>query len=115
MAALEEAGLSANDLDGFALYSMGFDTSLFAQWLGVPDVRFTAMLTGGGGGAAGSVGLAAMAVATGMAECVVAVITLQQAASRFGADGVNEDHHPREAGRRTIARDREHAANTRPS
>jgi acetyl-CoA acetyltransferase len=85
LAALEEAGLSANDLDGFALYSMGFDTSLFAQWLGVPEVRFTAMLTGGGGGAAGSVGLAATAVATGMAECVVAVITLQQAASRFGA------------------------------
>ena len=85
LAALDEAGLTADDLDGFSLYSMGFDTSLFAQWLGVPEVRFTSMLTGGGGGAAGSVGLAAAAVATGMAECVVAVITLQQAASRFGA------------------------------
>jgi acetyl-CoA acetyltransferase len=83
--ALEDAGLTVEDLDGFALYSMGFDTSLLAQWLGVPEVRFTAMLTGGGGGAAGSVGLAAAAVASGMAECVVSVITLQQAASRFGA------------------------------
>ena len=55
---------TVDDLDGFALYSMGFDTSLFAQWLGVPEVRFTAMLTGGGGGAAGSVGLAAAAIAT---------------------------------------------------
>ena len=85
LAALADAGLTADDLDGFALYSMGFDTSLFAQWLGVPDVRFTAMLTGGGGGAAGSVGLAAAAITSGMAECVVSVMTLQQAASRFGA------------------------------
>ena len=43
------------------------------------------MLTGGGGGAAGSVGLASAAIASGMAECVVSVMTLQQAASRFGA------------------------------
>ncbi len=85
MGAVEDAGLSVSDVDGFALYSMGFDTSLLAQWLGVPEVRFTAMLTGGGGGAAGSIGLAAAAVASGMAECVVSVITLQQAASRFGA------------------------------
>ena len=42
LAALDDAGLTVDDLDGFALYSMGFDTSLFAQWLGVPDVRFTA-------------------------------------------------------------------------
>ena len=85
LAALEDAGLTVDDLDGFALYSMGFDTSLLAQWLGVPEVRFTALLTGGGGGSAGSVGLAAAAVVSGMAECVVSVMTLQQAASRFGA------------------------------
>lgn len=85
LAALADAGLTVDDLDGFALYSMGFDTALLAQWLGVPDVRFTAMLTGGGGGAAGSVGLAAAAIVSGMAEVVVSVMTLQQAASRFGA------------------------------
>ena len=82
IAALDDAGLTVDDLDGFALYSMGFDTSLFAQWLGVPDVKFTAMLTGGGGGAAGSVGLASAAIVSGMAECVVSVMTLQQAACR---------------------------------
>jgi acetyl-CoA acetyltransferase len=85
IAALDDAGLTVDDLDGFALYSMGFDTSLFAQWLGVPDVKFTAMLTGGGGGAAGSVGLAAAGIVGGMADVVVSVMTLQQAASRFGA------------------------------
>jgi acetyl-CoA acetyltransferase len=85
IAALGDAGLTVDDLDGFALYSMGFDTSLFAQWLGVPDVKFTAMLTGGGGGAAGSVGLAAAAIVAGIADCVVSVMTLQQAGNRFGA------------------------------
>src|SRR4029077_5353526 len=53
IAALADAGLTVDGLDGFALYSMGFDTSLFAQWLGVPNVRFTGLLAGGGGGAAG--------------------------------------------------------------
>jgi acetyl-CoA acetyltransferase len=43
------------------------------------------MLTGGGGGAAGSVGLAAAAIVSGQAECVASVMTLQQAANRFGA------------------------------
>ena len=56
LAALDDAGLTIADVDGLALYSMGLggDTSLFAQTLGIPEVRFTAMLTGGGGGAAGS-------------------------------------------------------------
>src|SRR5262245_48034119 len=86
LAALEDAGLTVDDVDGFALYSFGLggDTSLFAQTLGVPEVRFTAQLTGGGGGASGSVGLAAAAVASGMAECVVSLMTLQQSANRFG-------------------------------
>jgi acetyl-CoA acetyltransferase len=85
LAACADAGVTIDDVYGLALYSMGFDTSLFAQWLGLPEIRFTAMLTGGGGGAAGSVGLAAAAVATGQATCVASIMTLQQAASRFGA------------------------------
>jgi acetyl-CoA acetyltransferase len=87
LAALDDAGLTVEDVDGLALYSFGLggDTSLFAQVMGIPEVRFTAMLTGGGGGAAGSVGLAAAAIASGMATCVVSLMSLQQAASRFGA------------------------------
>ncbi|HZP27505.1 MAG TPA: thiolase [Acidimicrobiia bacterium] len=87
LAAVEDAGLTIRDVDGLALYSMGLggDTSLFAQVLGIPEVRFTATLTGGGGGAAGSVGLAAAAIVSGQAECVVSLMTLQQAESRFGA------------------------------
>ena len=85
LAACEDAGLTVDDVDGLALYSMGFDTSLFAQWLGLPELRFSALISGGGNGSAGSVGLAAAAVATGQATCVASIMTLQQAASRFGA------------------------------
>ncbi|MBM3659516.1 MAG: thiolase [Actinobacteria bacterium] len=86
LAALDDAGLAVDDVDGLALYSFGLggDTSLFAQTMGIPEVRFTAMLTGGGGGAAGSVGLAAAAIDSGMATTVVSLMTLQQAVSRFG-------------------------------
>jgi acetyl-CoA acetyltransferase len=86
LAALDDAGLSVDDVDGFALYGGAFiDTSLLAQVLGIPEVRFTAGLTGGGGGSAGSVGLAAAAISAGMADVVVSVLTLQQANMRFGA------------------------------
>ena len=83
LSALEDAGLTVADVDGLALYSFGLggDTSLFAQVMGIPELRFTAMLTGGGGGAAGSVGLGAAAIASGMATCVVSLMTLQQAVS----------------------------------
>ncbi len=85
LAALDDAGLTADDLDGFAYYSGGSDTALIAQILGVPEVRFTGALTGGGGGSAGSVGLAAAAITAGMAEVVVSLMTLQQRDRRFGA------------------------------
>ncbi len=85
LAAVEDAGLRVDDIDGFALYSMPLDVSLLAQTLGIPEVRFSSTLTGGGGGAAGSVGLAAAAIHGGMAECVVSFLTLQQAKRRFGA------------------------------
>jgi acetyl-CoA acetyltransferase len=86
LAACEDAGLSIRDVDGFAYYSGGFDTALIAQTLGIPEIKFTATLTGGGGGAAGSIGLAASAIVSGHAEVVVSLMTLQQPpTARFGA------------------------------
>jgi acetyl-CoA acetyltransferase len=86
IAACDDAGLSVADIDGFAYYSGGFDTALIAQILGIPEVRFTATLTGGGGGAAGSVGLASAAITSGQADVVVSLMTLQQTpAHRLGA------------------------------
>ncbi len=85
LAAVADAGLTVEDIDGFAYYSGGFDSALLAQWLGLPELRFSAGVTGGGNGSAGSVGLAASAVASGMAEVVVSVMSLQQRNRRFGA------------------------------
>jgi acetyl-CoA acetyltransferase len=91
LAACEDAGLSVADIDGFAYYSGGPDTSLIAQTLGIPEVKFTATLTGGGGGSAGSVGLAAAAIVSGHADVVVSLMTLQQPPSaRFGAAFANK-------------------------
>lgn len=80
-----DAGLSMDDVDGFAYYSNGFDTAGLAQMLGIPEVRFTAMTTGGGGGSTAGIGLAASAIMTGQANVVVCVGGMQQAYQRYGS------------------------------
>jgi acetyl-CoA acetyltransferase len=89
LGALEDAGLTADDLDGFAIYSNAIDPAQVASVLGVPEVRFAASLTSGGGGSAGSLGLAAAAIHAGMADVCVTVMTLQQATRRLGGTAVN--------------------------
>jgi acetyl-CoA acetyltransferase len=54
------------------------------ETLGIPEVTFTASLTSGGGGSAGSVGLARAAIVAGDATYVVTVMALQQAKQRLG-------------------------------
>jgi acetyl-CoA acetyltransferase len=54
----------------------------------VPEVRFAAALTSGGGGSAGSLGLAASAIVSGQAEVCVTLMTLQQARRRLGGIAV---------------------------
>ncbi|AZG45496.1 thiolase C-terminal domain-containing protein [Gordonia insulae] len=91
LAACEDAGLSVKDIDGFAYYSgagAGYgdkmDTADFMETLGIPEVTFTASLTSGGGGSAGSIGLARAAIVAGDATVVVTVMALQQAKQRLG-------------------------------
>jgi acetyl-CoA acetyltransferase len=88
LGALDDAGLTIKDLDGFALYSASVDPADLGSLLGVPEIRFAATLTSGGGGCAGSLGLAAAAIHSGQAECVVTVMTLQQATRRLGGSRV---------------------------
>jgi len=88
LAALDDAGLTVRDLDGFAIYSHAVDPAQVASVLGVPEVRFASSLTSGGGGSAGSLGLAAAAIHGGMAEVCVTLMTLQQAARRLGGSSV---------------------------
>ncbi len=85
LAALADAGLKPADVDGFAYFAGGFDTGLIMETLGIPEVRFSASLTGSGGGSAGCIGLASAAVVAGMAKTVVCVGANQQGAQRFGA------------------------------
>jgi len=60
------------------------DTGSFMETLGIPEVTFSAALTSGGGGSAGSIGLARAAILAGDATCVVTVLALQQAKQRLG-------------------------------
>ena len=83
--AAQDAGLSVRDIDGFAYYSGGFDTPYLMETLGIPVVRFSAMLTGSGGGSAGAVGLASAAIVAGLAEVIVVVGGNQQSEQRFGS------------------------------
>ena len=85
--ACKDAGISPHDIDGFASY--GNDRSeagRLASALGIKELRFSNMFWGGGGGGVcGAVGNAAAAVATGMADCVVAFRSLAQGQfARYG-------------------------------
>lgn len=92
LAACADAGLPVNALDGFAYYSGAsagygdtFDTALFMETLGIPEVTFSAAITSGGGGSAGSIGLARAALLAGDATYVVTVMALQQNRQRLGS------------------------------
>lgn len=89
--ACADAGLSVKDIDGFAYYGSAMagytdkmDTASIMEMLGIPEVTFTATLTSGGGGSAGSIGLASAAINNGDAKYVVTVMALQQRSQRLG-------------------------------
>jgi acetyl-CoA acetyltransferase len=90
-AAADDAGISIHDIDGFSYHSGGgsgvgsqVDPALLMEAMGIPQIHFAAGITGGGGGSAGSVGLAAMATETGTAKYVVALMAMQQRDVRYG-------------------------------
>jgi acetyl-CoA acetyltransferase len=88
--ACQDASISPHDIDGFASYGNDrSDAPRLAAALGVKEFRFSNMFWGGGGGGVcGAVGNAAAAVATGMADCVVAFRSLAQGQyQRYGRSG----------------------------
>ena len=97
IAAVDDSGLSIKDIDGFAYYSGGFDTPYLMETLGIPEVNYTASLSGAGGGSAGSLGLASSAIVSGMAKTVICVGALQQTKQRFGAITSAYEHTPETA------------------
>ncbi|MET0147030.1 MAG: thiolase [Ilumatobacteraceae bacterium] len=88
LSALDDAGLSVKDLDGFSIYSSSCDPAAVAAEIGVPEVRWATTTTSGGGGCAGALGVAAAAIHGGMATCVVTLMTLQQLNKRLGGSAV---------------------------
>jgi len=101
-AAIRDAGLRPADVDGIAKFSMDNNDPVdIAANLGIPALRFYGEAPyGGGGGPVGSILLGAMAVATGMANCVIAFRAMNErsgrgtprfgrAAVRRGVAGVN--------------------------
>ncbi|CAN5478458.1 lipid-transfer protein [soil metagenome] len=83
-AAATDAGLSVDDLDGFACFSdTELDASLLALALGIPDLKVSASVWGGrGGGSCGALALAASAVESGQARHVAVFRSLCQGRSR---------------------------------
>ncbi|NGP05119.1 transporter [Rhodococcus sp. 14C212] len=80
VSACADAGISPRELDGFVSYAGGaYDGAQIGGALMVDEVRWSNMMWGGGGGpVAAAVNNAAVAIATGQAECVVVYRAMAQ-------------------------------------
>jgi acetyl-CoA acetyltransferase len=97
VAAVEDAGLSLDDVDGFSSFSNDRNEALLvATALGLPRLRYADMTwITGGGGACAAVGNAAMAIATGVARCVVVYRAIRMGEfQRFGRPLASEAARP---------------------
>jgi acetyl-CoA acetyltransferase len=87
LAAIADAGMTADDVDGLASFAEDRNEATFmAADLGLPELRYASLSwLPGGGGACAAVANAAMAVETGAAEAVVVYRSLCQGQfRRFG-------------------------------
>ncbi|MEC3977129.1 lipid-transfer protein [Amycolatopsis sp. H20-H5] len=84
--ALTDAGLRPSDVDGLVSFTMdGSNEISVARELGIGELEFFSRVHYGGGAAAATVQQAAMAVATGVAEVVVAYRAFnERSGQRFG-------------------------------
>jgi acetyl-CoA acetyltransferase len=97
LAALADAGLSADDVDGLASFAEDRnDATFMAADLGLPELRYAGLSwLPGGGGACAAVSHAAMAVESGTADVVVVYRSLCQGQfRRFGRGPGNAPPRP---------------------
>ncbi len=85
-AALDDAGLTPQDVDGLVTFTMDTNSEIaVARELRIPELKFFSRINFGGGAAAATVQQAAMAVATGVADVVVAYRAFnERSGHRFG-------------------------------
>ena len=85
-AALDDAGLTAADVDGMVTFSMDSNAEIaVARELGTGELTFFSLIGYGGGAACATLHQAAMAVATGSASVVVCYRALnERSGRRFG-------------------------------
>ncbi|NUS45644.1 MAG: lipid-transfer protein, partial [Mycobacteriaceae bacterium] len=84
--ALDDAGLTPADVDGLVTFTMDTNAEIaVARELRIPELKFFSRINYGGGAAAATVQQAAMAVATGVADVVVAYRAFnERSGHRFG-------------------------------
>ncbi|MEV6582205.1 lipid-transfer protein [Streptomyces sp. NPDC051582] len=90
-AALDDAGLTPDDVDGMVTFTM--DTSpeiTVAQAAGIGDLSFFSRIHYGGGAACATVQQAALAVATGIADVVVCYRAFNERSGRRFGSGVQQ-------------------------
>ena len=84
--ALGDAGIQPHEVDGLTTFTMDTSSEIaVARELGIPELRFFSRVNYGGGAACGTIQQAAMAVATGVADVVVAYRGFnERSGNRFG-------------------------------
>lgn len=86
-AAIADSGLSPSDIDGMVTYSTDNNPDVeIARHVGIGSLRHFSRVHYGGGAACGTIVMAAMAVATGVADAVVCYRAFnERSGRRFGA------------------------------
>ncbi len=95
LAAMTDAGLTAQDVDGLASFSYDAnDAPLMQVALGMPELRWSSMVWGGGGGGSmGALAQACAAVESGLAQCVLVYRGLCHGQTgRYGKFGQSGDY-----------------------
>jgi acetyl-CoA acetyltransferase len=95
LAACADAGIEPTEIDGLVRYDLEPAAELDVLYnLGIPHLRYYVGTASGGGGLASTVGLAALAIATGTAETVVVYRTRKRSKASSYGSGANQGGRP---------------------
>jgi acetyl-CoA acetyltransferase len=90
-AALRDAGIHPSEVDGMTTFTMDTNDEIeVARSVGIGELTFFSRTPHGGGAAIGVIQQAVMAIATGVAECVVVYRAFNERSGRRYSTGVSE-------------------------